>query len=291
MRFILLSILLFFTSILLAAPIDNSAESDLALWKPKKKSSDSDSSDSDSDSKSKSKDDDRSDSSDSKSKFSGLLKGISGSFASVKGGTGSKVRTSIRNIDEAVKALGVQIDAFDGDSFKALELMTSADKIIKMIQDGTKETQEGKEISFVDGLGILPLFRKFIPDTRKAMDSVLAKKDLFDKAEVTSVVLDKLNKIKDAGRELDDAVVEKLDTISKPFGKAAYAPINKAIGKGIDGLASGTKSSSSSSSSDSDSKPADDTPAPAPAPAPAADADADAPAKEAPAKDEMGPMH
>jgi hypothetical protein len=196
-------------------------------------SSGSDSSSSDKPSK-KHKGSDSDSDSDSDSKGAKLA----AQFKDLGSGAGSKVRSIIHNLDKEVVALGQRIDAWDGDSFKALDLMTAADTLVGHIKAGTKEVEAGEDIKFVDGIGILPLFGTFIPHTKHTIAQVMAKRPMFEKAEITSVVLDKIKAIQDAGEELDKAVVGKLGVIEKPFGLGIYHPVNSAIGKGVSSLQS-----------------------------------------------------
>jgi hypothetical protein len=132
------------------------------------------------------------------------------------------VKGDLEGLDSDVVSMAEGLNAFDGDSFKALDLMKAADKLIADMQSTLSGAQSGGKISFKDGLLILPVFRKFIPDTKKAMTALTSKKAELEKAGVTSVVLEKVGKIKDLGGQVDDAVVAQLDAISKPFGKAVY---------------------------------------------------------------------
>jgi len=179
---------------------------------------------------------------------------------------GQTLFDDLKKLDTDTVAIDAMVVAFNGDPADAIKVQVASEALAKDIKVAQGHVKAQKGLYAVqDSINLLPIFDTFIPDTKKVVKDLISKKDIFQKAQVTSVVLSSLQRQKDLGGKLNDMVFARLPAIAKPIDKKQWSQINEQLDAGIKAF------------TDPEDAPAD---APAEGPAPSAPGpSADAPAK------------
>jgi hypothetical protein len=146
-----------------------------------------------------------------------------------------KLYDDLKQLDTDTAEIGKMVEAFQGDANAALQVQAASDKLAKDIKKALSNVnKDGVKVYPVqDSINLLPIFDTFIPDTNKALEGLVAKKALFDKISVSSVVFTSVKQQKELGTKLNDAIYAKLPAIAKPIDKKQWGAINAALDKAI----------------------------------------------------------
>jgi hypothetical protein len=121
----------------------------------------------------------------------------------VVGGAMDITQTAVKNLTKIVKT-------FDGEALNAVPILDASSALYATLVNSTSKIEATDAIGLIDTLVLLLKVYTLNSAVADVVDSLKAKKPLFDKAFVTIVVADELEKQSVAAQNLVTAIVAKL---------------------------------------------------------------------------------
>jgi hypothetical protein len=123
-------------------------------------------------------------------------------------------------------------DAFDGGAGPVLRVQAASDRVAKAMKAAhafLTKNPEGASLSVEQTRPLLPVMRQIGTNTQTALQNLVAKKALFERLGVGSIVLHSLKDQRKLGEQLSVAVGERLPSVFQKIFASHYTPIDKAL--------------------------------------------------------------
>lgn len=143
------------------------------------------------------------------------------------------VISALSSISTAVQALAVETKAFTGDPAAANKLVTDAQGLITVMQQATASITPITQLALLEATQVLTPANALIATVKDVTDSLIAKKDLFAKQNLSPKVAKTLTDIKGEAANLITAIKTKLPSGVASVGDNIAKQINASLDKGI----------------------------------------------------------
>jgi hypothetical protein len=147
---------------------------------------------------------------------------------------GVKVKQVIDTVVDKTNALAKAVGNFKGDINDAPAILEASSALQTAIQDGTATVQNSLSLSLSGVLVILPSVVSLNTAVEGVSYTIVNKKSVIDKAELTAVVLDQLKAQQAAAQSLVNVLITKLPPyLPTGLGEILSAPSLKALAAAI----------------------------------------------------------
>jgi Hydrophobic surface binding protein A len=146
------------------------------------------------------------------------------------------VQAVFNSVSASIDKMISQVKEFDGDTAKMEPILAASTEIMNGLKEGTQKIASSPAMGIADALGILTPVGAMASKVDEIVTALSAKKDVFEKANIVSVVVQQLQDQRQAADKLAKAITNNLPlpTIIGPLA----APIAKQF---TDKLESGIK--------------------------------------------------
>ncbi|KAI9709527.1 MAG: hypothetical protein M1820_003287 [Bogoriella megaspora] len=168
------------------------------------------------------------------------------------------IQNALNAINTAAGTLDTNVKAFDGSAGAVTTLESDSAAVLDAINTGNSEIAPTDPISDNDALAVAGTTNTLITTLNQTIDDLIAQRQAFDSAGVSSTVLDQLQQQSIAADTFGATVVSKIPSDLQGIAQSLTAQITAAFQRGIaayqDANASPTTSTVSPTSSSSSSE-------------------------------------
>ena len=150
------------------------------------------------------------------------------------------IQQAIGTVQTALEGLGTAVDAVNAqDPASATGILGASTKAQDAIKTATTQIQGSEALSLTDALSLQQTATGLTTAANTTVQSLIAKKPVFDQLGVSSVVATQLTDQKTAAGALGDAVVSKIPAIGQSIAQQSLGQINTVLDSAIQTYSAG----------------------------------------------------
>ncbi|KAH8771823.1 hydrophobic surface binding protein A-domain-containing protein [Diaporthe sp. PMI_573] len=139
----------------------------------------------------------------------------------------------IKEIQNLTAEMALVVQNWNGDILDALAIRSASSSLIEAIETGTETATQSKKMSVRKAIKVKRATKKLVEVTRSSLNTITDSKLLFDHAGLTSTMISRLEKTREAADTLIAAIVDKLPRVGKRIGRKLGRQIATAFDSAI----------------------------------------------------------